>query len=241
MGGRWFKLSVNRPYLIGAEALALALAVHALLFFLAGYEPERHAGAAVSGGGVTLLNTGSLPEEQRRQFDRWLAVQDPALIARADHDFSYAALVRDRGERPFGIRRSAPGTSLPTPRPLPGFSPLAVVAGEGKEPGRRFVLFAPPPPDSAPEQRRVLAFDGEFREFPVQLKLPETMAAVRMPTVIFWRRAGEYRRVRLAESCGDGALDALALQAVAAAEEMPPGKSGTVTICWPEPEKEVRP
>ena len=40
MRGKWFRLSVNRPYLISAEALVLAVAVHVLLFYLAGYEPE---------------------------------------------------------------------------------------------------------------------------------------------------------------------------------------------------------
>lgn len=83
---------------------------------------------SAGGGGVTLLNVAALPDPEQQMFERWLKVQDPALIARADHDSSYAALVRDRGERPFGTR--ADRIVVPGPRG-PGAAGFFSAAGGG--------------------------------------------------------------------------------------------------------------
>lgn len=236
MRGKWFRLSVNRPYLISAEALVLAVAVHVLLFYLAGYEPEKHISGSAGGGGVTLLNVAALPDPEQQMFERWLKVQDPALIARADHDSSYAALVRDRGERPFGTRRTALSCPAPAVRALPGFSPLPVAAGDETEPDCRFELFSYPFPRSVPERRQVQVFDGAFRKLSLPLEVPEAAGKVAAPTVIVWWRAGAFLRIRLEESCGNPEFDSAALHAVSVAGGALSGNEGVVTVCWPEPE-----
>lgn len=79
--------------IIIAEALLLTLVIHAVLLFLFGYEPAVQEEAASYGGRVTLLPLNQFSASERAQFNEWLELNDPTIIARSGGPNSYSTAV----------------------------------------------------------------------------------------------------------------------------------------------------
>ena len=67
-------------WVIAVEALVVALLVHAVLFVLAGHQPEARGSAVPRSPGVTLWTRSGLPAEEWRKLARWTEVHNPALM-----------------------------------------------------------------------------------------------------------------------------------------------------------------
>lgn len=114
-------------WVIAVEALVVALLVHAVLFVLAGHQPEARGSAVPRSPGVTLWTRSGLPAEEWRKLVRWTEVHNPALIARADTASGYAALLEKHRERAVAALRAEVPLSEPQLPQLPGYVPLREV------------------------------------------------------------------------------------------------------------------
>lgn len=106
-------------WVIAVEALVVALLVHAVLFVLAGHQPEARGSAVPRSPGVTLWTRSGLPAEEWRKLVRWTEVHNPALIARADTASGYAALLEKHRERAVAALRAEVPLSEPQLPQLP--------------------------------------------------------------------------------------------------------------------------
>ena len=117
-----FSKPVNYAPVIAAEAAAVTLAVHAVLFLATGYQPEKRNLPNTGESSITLLNLDA-PREGVESLKHWLAVHDPALFSRSDSQAGYMALLQAPVLRDYTGTRPRLEVTLPEER-LPGYKPL---------------------------------------------------------------------------------------------------------------------
>ena len=222
------KLRLRKQTLPGTSvavlALLCALAAHSVL--LVGRYKTASAQRKLSGSGIEMLNLAALPEAERRNLVRWIAVHDPARSVRSDSPSGYAAHLPGPPPRSVTVRDFPDNTA----RPRTAVTPFAPVP---TRPAR--IRFVPDPPESPvpfPEiSRRVRVLDQDgSRKFETLFSFPANAAAAK-PSVVSLARIGNAARISLLRSCGKPELDRLA---AAAASKIPPEKMpGTLLFFWP--------
>lgn len=222
-------------WVIAVEALVVALLVHAVLFVLAGHQPEARRSAVPRSPGVTLWTRSGLPAEEWRKLVRWTEVHNPALIARADTASGYAALLEKHRERAVAALRAEVPLSEPQLPQLPGYVPLREVELPDMVPYRGGAFEERPFRSPGPIASPVIRDAGGAPLRLERLTVPATARRALRPTVVsVWGTPGIMRQ-HLVESSGVPELDRAALQAVACEDFK---ERRTIVIYWPEPAAE---
>jgi len=209
---------------IALLAFFCALAAHSLLLI-----PRYKTTAAqrkLRGSGIEMLNFSALPEAERRNFTRWIAVHDPAKSARSSSPSGYAAHLPQPSPRSVTVRPFPDNAVRPQAEIAP-FAPVPTAAA-----GIRTI---PDPPEIAASfpalSRRVRVLDQNgSRKFEPLFNFPPTAAAADR-SVISISRIGSSARITLRHSCGKPDLDRLA--AAAAAKIPPENMPATLLFFWP--------
>ena len=183
-----------------AEAVAVALAGHALLLAISFREPVPVA-ANGTDPGLTILSKRSLGLRDA-DFRRWLEVHDPERFAASSSACGYLAQLPEP-ERPRPLRKL--DFVAPTVPEAEGeaFAPAPVAP-------KRLALPELPRPAAPP--LRLLVVDGRGK--PVELKMEDPGVGASALTHLVFHRAGRLGRVDLISSCGDPELDLLAKKAL---------------------------
>lgn len=222
-------------WVIAVEALVVALLVHAVLFVLAGHQPEARGSAVPRSPGVTLWTRSGLPAEEWRKLVRWTEVHNPALIARADTASGYAALLEKHRERAVAALRAEVPLSEPQLPQLPGYVPLREVELPDMVPYRGGAFeeraFRSPGPVASPVIRDAGGRSAAAGTPHGSGDCPPGAAADRRIGLGHAR----IMRQHLVESSGVPELDRAALQAVACEDFK---ERRTIVIYWPEPAAE---
>ncbi len=214
-------------------ALLVAVFCHAAFFALIRYQPTQALPEAQTSPGVTLLSRTSFSDDEWTNFNRWIAVHDPAQISRSDSPAGYTALLEKHRPRAVKELRPADRHELPPLAAVPAYSPLPpapidklasapLLIGTLTEPA-----FHPPAPVRKPVVR-----DGNGAPLRLaSLALPTDVRAAERPTMITVWSAQGMQRQHLAESSGVAELDRAAMQAVTGEEFL---SRKTIVIYWPE-------
>lgn len=190
------------------SAAVVTVSVLALLCLSTRHQQELHRKRTSGRTAVTLLNIHSYPPEQQKQILRIFEVQDPALVTRGDHPHSYNA----RWERTMPHSQVAePLTD--TPR-FARHSPEKPGVLENHPPPEDKLRNFVPEPASAPETAAHAlprAYDGNGKPLP-QLSFQQVRSKVTAPSRLVIRQRGITGMPELFDSCGDPALDEIALR-----------------------------
>ncbi len=227
-----FSKPVNYAPLITAEAAVVTLAVHAVLFFATGYQPEKRNLPNTGESSITLLNLDA-PQEGMKSLKQWLAVHDPAQFSRSDGSAGYMAYLQAPVLRDYTGARPRLAVTLPEER-LPGYKPLRPLrredGGFSEElrciPQKRMAETARP--------RKPLVFDADHRPLSLSRLAVPVGRGAKLPTVVQCRKTGSVMRLTLISGSGDAGLDSRALQALARSGDELPEESTEVTVYWPE-------
>ncbi len=154
--------------LIVLEAMLATLLGHALLLFLFVPAPPAPAAAPTRTAGIALFNLNNAPPEKVMHMENWMAMHDPALIARSDTAASPTArLPQPRRSLPADRPRPEPGVSLPPRVPAPPEHLITVPApGIPLYPEATFELKIPAAAHSFPPQ---VLCEGR----PIVLQIPQ--------------------------------------------------------------------
>lgn len=229
---RW-KRTTTPGWLLALEAFGAAVLIHAVLFALAGYQPEKRTASAPASPGVTLLSRSGFSSEEWERMTKWISVHDPSQISRSDSPAGYVAMLEKRRIRPVEALRAPEKAVIPGLPGLPDYVPLAVAEGAETEvrPFSGRVLnehgFTAPAPVRKPVVR-----DGQGA--PVQLErlsVPAVKQAAERPTVVTVWGAPGFMRHHLEESSGVAELDRAVLEAVSG-EGFDTRK--TIVVYWPD-------
>lgn len=234
---RWKRVTTP-GWLLTLEAFGAAVLIHATLFALAGYQPEKRTAAAPESPGVTLLSRSGFSGEEWEKLAKWISIHDPSQISRSDSPAGYVAMLEKRRMRPVEALRVAEIRLTPPLPGLPDYVPLAVAEGSETETrpfsGRLLTerSFTPPAPVRKPVIR-----DGEGGEIRLErLSVPAVKLAAERPTVVtVWGTPG-FMRHHLEESSGVAELDRAVLEAVAG-EIFDTRK--TIVVYWPDAAPDV--
>ncbi len=219
--------------LLPLAALAIALAVHAALLLLTGYQQEHQPESVTRAPGIQLLSWNTMTAPEWTRFLGFLAVHDPAVIARSDNPNGYAGLWEDPPRYEIGAARPLREPTVPERR-APSFPRLARTQ---YQPLRLEQLS--PPLTSAPRAERpvtLLVLDETGTPLTLPLRSPIPKKAIHDPTVISLLTAAPgLHRLELMNSCGAAELDQLAMQTIAGvATTLADGNSPrSFTIYWP--------
>ena len=226
-----FSKPVNYAPVIAAEAAAVTLAVHAVLFLATGYQPEKRNLPNTGESSITLLNLDA-PREGVESLKHWLAVHDPALFSRSDSQAGYMALLQAPVLRDYTGTRPRLEVTLPEER-LPGYKPLRPLHMEQRDscqelryiPHKNTVEAAPP--------QKPLVFDADNRPLSLSRLAAPVGRGAKLPTVVQCRKSGKVMRLTLISGSGDAGLDSRALQALARSGDELPEESAVITVYWP--------
>ena len=214
------------PLTTTALAFVIAAAAH-ILFLLPDYRTPGDDTDSRSSS-ISMLNVSALPETQKKKFQDWLSVHDPARAARSDSPSGYSAVlpqqnrveVEVKSYRPAEIGRSVSVTA---------FSPVPA----GKMPEKSLPAF-PEISEQKTLPRRAEIFDDTGKKLSDFLgEIPANWGSSQ-PTIIRVARIGNVAGVAVTRSCGRPEMDRAAQAAVI---RMNLNTDCTVTVVWPEVKK----
>lgn len=203
-------------------ALAAALAAHAILLLPAYRTPGDKTTSSTSG--IKILNVSSLSSEQRKNFQNWLALHDPAQTARSDSRSGYNAVLERKTRVNVHIE----------PYKMPGIRSQVKLTGFSPIPAQSTLTKSIPEPveKTVPErpERTALVFDGSGRKITHSIgRIPERLGSS-APTVIAVTDFGKVSGITVSRSSGSRELDLMALDAVF---KMDLKQQTALTFVWP--------
>ena len=203
-------------------ALAAALAAHAVLLLPAYRNPEDKTASSTSG--IKILNVSSLPVEQRKNFQNWLALHDPSQTARSDSRSGYTAVLERKTRVNVHIE----------PYKMPGIRSQVELTGFSPVPAQSTLPPSIPEPvvKTVPErpERTALVFDRSGRKLTHTIgRIPERLGSSD-PTVIAVTDFGKVSGITVSRSSGSRELDLIALDAVF---KMNLKQQTALTFVWP--------
>lgn len=207
-------------------ALLCAVAAHAA-FLLFRYQTPA-ARQKQDASGIEMLNLAALPQNEQRDFTRWITLHDPARIARSASRSGYSFYLPE--PPPAGVEIHAYRNNLVhSVSSVAPFSPVPVAAA-------KFTFFPEPaaPPESVPatvRKVRVLDQNGSPVTDPAFAFPPDSGAA--KPSIIDIASYGRVSGITLRQSCGNSQLDKLALNAAAG---MKTSGCTALIVIWPPAE-----
>ena len=178
--------------------------------------------------GIEMLNLAALPQNEQRDFTRWIALHDPARIARSTSRSGYSFYLPE--PPPAEVEIHAYRNDLVhSVASVPPFSPVPVAAA-------KFIPLPEPAAPSAPASAivrkvRVIDQNGSPVTDPAFAFPPDSGAA--KPSIIDIVSYGRVSGITLRQSCGDSQLDKLALNAAAGMKTS--GRTALIVI-WPPAE-----
>ena len=207
-------------------ALLCAVAAHAA-FLLFRYQTPA-ARQRQDASGIEMLNLAALPQKEQRDFTRWIALHDPARIARSSSRSGYSFYLPE--PPPAGVEIHAYRNDLiHSVSSVSPFSPVPVAAAKFTSLPE---LAALPGPASASARKvRVIDQNGSPVTDPAFAFSPDPGAE--KPSIIDIASYGRISGVTLRQSCGNSQLDKLALNAAAGMKT--PGRTALIVI-WPPAE-----
>ena len=220
---KWrFTRPAASPFAVSAAALAIAVAVHAL-FLLPGYRTEEKDAEAKSPG-IQMLNLSSFTPGQRKDFQHWLAIHDPAQAARSSSRSGYTAILKNNKKINVHVEpyRMA---EIRTQINLTAFSPVPAGIVSVKDLPADFEQKS-----SVRSARKVLILDESGKKIPSDFDvIPERLGSSR-PTVITVTDPGKTAQILVNNSCGVRELDLAAINKVV---KMNLKNRTTLTFIWP--------
>ena len=223
---KWrFTRPAASPAATAAAALLTAVAVHAL-FLLPQYRTPTSR-TTLSSSGIQMLTTGSFSAEKQKDFQKWLAIHDPARAARSSSGSGYSSV--QTGNKQISVRIEPYRVAeIRNQVHLTAFSPVPA--------GRNVVKSMPDnviqKPAAAP-LRKALVFDGDGNRIEMPQIIPAHLGSSR-PTVISVTGFGKVSGIVVSRSCGSRELD---LMALASAAKMDLKERAALTFIWPGKEK----
>ena len=220
---KWrFTRPAASPFAAAAAALAIAVAVHAL-FLLPGYRTQEQDAEAKSPG-IKMLNVSSFSQTQQNDFQNWLAIHDPAQIARSNSKSGYTAILKNNKQinvhvEPYRMAEIRTQIKLTAFSPVPAGKPSVKDLPEVIE-QKKIVL----------PERKVLILDESGKKISSNSEvIPDRLGSNR-PTIITVTDSGKTAQVIVNSSCGVRELDLKALVTVA---KMNLNRRTTLTFIWP--------